>query len=41
MAHDVKLLQMGETPPPYHTANKQPVGELFCGFLKYFAHDFQ
>jgi hypothetical protein len=38
---DVNSIRLGEQLPPYQSANTQSIGELFAGFLKYYAHDFK
>merc|ERR1711976_332591 len=38
---DIRLLTLNEKLPPYNSPNKQSVGELFVGFLHYYAEEFQ
>lgn len=37
---DVRLLRLGEAPPPWRSANTQSLGALFVGFLDFFANQF-
>ena len=38
---DVRTLRLSEKLPAYTSANKQSIGELFSGFLQYYARDFR
>jgi len=38
---DVRTLRLSEKLPAYTSANRQSLGELFCGFLEYFSRDFR
>jgi len=38
---DVRTLRLSEKLPVYTSANHQSLGELFCGFLKYYSHEFR
>ncbi|KAK2193559.1 hypothetical protein NP493_10g07028 [Ridgeia piscesae] len=37
---DIRLLSLNEPLPPYSSRNTESVGELFIGFLRYYAHEF-
>lgn len=39
-AKDIRLLSLNESLPPYTSRNTESVGELFIGFLRYYAHEF-
>jgi len=38
---DVRTLRLSEQLPAYTSANQQSLGELFCGFLEYYAREFR
>ena len=38
---DVSCLSLDDEIPPYQSTNKKSLGELFVGFLKYYARDFK
>ena len=41
VTQDVRVLTLNQKLAPYKSPNKQRIGELFIGFLRYFAYVFK